>query len=91
MNEQTFLKFKIPFVEVVQSVWKLHQLILLKMKSYGYKIKPNIVFFDTKLSSDVSFIKQVYKEVMDENNIESIKTAFLEDEQCCLIEVKNKV
>ena len=91
MISQTFLEFKIPFSEVVRSVWKIQQIILLKMESYGYKIKPYVEFFDTKLPNDFSLIKQVYKEVCEENNIESIEIAFLEDEQCYLIDVVNKV
>jgi hypothetical protein len=90
MSKQTFLEFKIPHVEAAMSVFNFRQLLALKLESYGYKIKPSVLFFSS-FSNDPSFNEKYFKELMEENKIESIETTSLEKEQCFLIKVKNKL
>jgi hypothetical protein len=90
MSKQTFLEFKIPHIEAATSVFNFRQLIVLKLESYGYKIKPSVLFFSA-FPNDHSYNEEYLKEIMEENGIESIETTVLEKEQCYLIKVKNKL
>jgi hypothetical protein len=81
-NNQTFLEFKISFLEATTSVLYLKELILIKLRSYGYKIRH---FTAIKLDEDS------YKEILTDACIEKLEVSFLEDEQNYRIRVFNKV
>jgi len=82
-NNQTFLEFKISYLEATTSVLYLRELILIKLRSYGYKIR----HFIEITSSD----EDIYKKILTDAGIEKLEVSFLEDEQNCRIRVFNKV
>ena len=79
-NNQTFLEFKISYLEVATSILNQEALLLTQLKSLGYKIEPYILLSE-----------QLFNHIISEAGIEKIETSFLEDEQCYRFRVFNKV
>jgi hypothetical protein len=78
-NNQTFLEFKISYLEATTSILSLEALLLTKLKSFGYKIKPYIQLSD-----------QLFNHIISEADIEKIDRFLLEDEQNFLFRIFNK-
>ena len=72
-NNQTFFEFKISYLEATTSILFLRELILIKLRSYGYKIRHFIEI--------TSFDEDIYKEILTDAGIEDIRVSLLEDEQ----------
>jgi hypothetical protein len=79
-NNQTFLEFKISFLEATTSILSIEELILIKLRSFGYKIRQFI-----QLSVEL------YEDLIKQAGIEELEVSFLEDEQNYRIRVFNKV
>jgi hypothetical protein len=79
MNESV-LEFKISYLEATTSVLSLKELILIKLRSFGYKIRQFI-----QLS------EELYEDIIKQAGIEKLEVSFLEDEQNYRIKVFNKV
>ena len=79
MNKEYILEFKISYLEATTSVLYLRELILIKLRSYGYKIRHFIEI--------TSFDEDIYKEILTDAGIEDIRASLLEDEQCYKIEI----
>ena len=79
-NNQTFLELKISYLEATASILSLEELLLTKLKSFGYKIKPYIELSEEK-----------FTHIISEAGIEKIDRILLEDEQNFLFRIFNKV
>lgn len=78
-NNQTFLEFKISYLEATTSILSLEALLLTKLKSFGYKIKPYILLSE-----------QLFNHIISEAGIEKIDRFLLEDEQNFVFRIFNK-
>jgi hypothetical protein len=79
MNESV-LEFKISYLEATASILSLNELILIKLRSFGYKIRHFILMS-----------AELYEDIIKQAGIEELEVSFLEDEQNCRIKVFNKV
>ena len=79
-NNQTFLELKISYLEATTSILSLEALLLTKLKSFGYKIKPYILLSE-----------QLFNHIISEAGIEKIEIFSLEDEQNYRFRIFNKV
>jgi hypothetical protein len=79
-NNQTFLEFKISYLEATTSVLFLKELILIKLRSFGYKIRHFILMSE-----------ELYEDIIKQAGIEKLDVSFLEDEQNYRFKVFNKV
>lgn len=79
-NNQTFLEFKISYLEVANIRLSLEALLLIQLKSLGYKIEPYILLSE-----------QLFNHIISEAGIEKIERSLLEDEQNFLFRIFNKV
>lgn len=79
-NNQTFLEFKISYLEVATIRLSLEALLLIQLKSLGYKIEPYILLSE-----------QLFNHIISEAGIEKIERSLLEDEQNFLFRIFNKV
>lgn len=78
-NNQTFLEFKISYLEVATIRLSLEALLLIQLKSLGYKIEPYILLSE-----------RLFNYIIEQAGIEKIETSFLEDEQCYRFRIFNK-
>ena len=78
-NNQTFLEFKISYLEATTSILSQEALLLTKLKSFGYKIEPYIVLSE-----------RLFNYIIEQAGIEKIETSFLEDDRCYRFRVFNK-
>ncbi len=78
-NNQTFLEFKISFLEATTSILSIEELILIKLRSFGYKIR-HFIQMSTEL----------YEDIIKQAGIEKLEVSFLEDEQNFRFKVFNK-
>ena len=78
-NNQTFLEFKISYLEATTSILPIEELILIKLRSSGYKIRHFILMS-----------AELYEDLIKQAGIEKIEVSFLEDEQNYRIKVFNK-
>ena len=79
-NNQTFLELKISYLEATTSILSLEALLLTKLKSFGYKIKPYILLSE-----------QLFNHIISEAGIEKIEIFYLEYEQNYRFRIFNKV
>jgi hypothetical protein len=79
-NNQTFLELKISYVEVTTSILSREELLLTKLRSFGYKIEPYIQLSEEK-----------FNHIISKAGIEKIDRFLLEDEQNFLFRIFNKV
>ncbi len=79
-NNKTFLEFKISYLEATTSILSIEELILIKLRSFGYEIR-HFIQMSTEL----------YEDLIKQAGIEKIEVSFLEDEQNYRIKVFNKV
>jgi hypothetical protein len=71
------LEFKISYYEAATSVLNLYEIIIINLKSYGYKFK----HYTATLN------KKSFDEMIKKAGIEIYKISILEDEQCYMIEI----
>ena len=79
-NNQTFLELKISYLEATTSILSLEELLLTKLKSFSYKIKPYILLSE-----------QLFNHIISEAGIEKIERFSLEDEQNFVFRIFNRV